>query len=420
MNGEVLLQEIERIHRERDVDKEVIFQGLESALASAFRKKFENSDIAIDRKTGEIRALSETGEPIPTETLGRIAAQTAKQVLIQKIREAERNVIYDEFEKYKGDIVHGIIQRYEGSNVILNLNKTEGFLPKREQVRDENYTLGARMRAYVLDVEKRGHKVLTLLSRTYPDFVRRLFELEIPEIAERTIEIKGLVREAGYRTKIAVASFDSKVDCVGACVGVRGSRIKNIIEELQGEKIDIIRWSDNTEEMIRNALKPAEISEIKLDWEHFKASVYVETEQLSLAIGKRGQNVRLAAKLCGWDIDIISIPQKGEPPQVFHASSELSAEKREQMAKDPLAHLFKTSSEEESSQDKEKKIDQDHEENNHEKTLLSSDLLKTNNKDEDEDEDDYEDEDEDEDEDDYEDEDEDEDDYDDEDEDEDE
>jgi N utilization substance protein A len=317
MNGEVLLQEIERIHRERDVDKEVIFQGLESALASAFRKKFENSDIAIDRKTGEIRALSETGEPIPTETLGRIAAQTAKQVLIQKIREAERNVIYDEFEKYKGDIVHGIIQRYEGSNVILNLNKTEGFLPKREQVRDENYTLGARMRAYVLDVEKRGHKVLTLLSRTYPDFVRRLFELEIPEIAERTIEIKGLVREAGYRTKIAVASFDSKVDCVGACVGVRGSRIKNIIEELQGEKIDIIRWSDNTEEMIRNALKPAEISEIKLDWEHFKASVYVETEQLSLAIGKRGQNVRLAAKLCGWDIDIISIPKKENPLRSF-------------------------------------------------------------------------------------------------------
>lgn len=354
MDGADLLQVIERIHRERDVDKESIFQSIEQALASALRKSDtpEKSAFKIDRQTGEIKTINEDGEEvsehISPNSLGRIAAQTAKQVLIQKIREAERNVIFEEFEKNKDDIVHGVIQRYEGSSIIINLSKTDGILPKKEQVRDETYTLGTPIRAYVLNVEKRGHKVIILLSRTHPNFIRRLFEREVPEIADRTIEIKSLVREAGYRTKIAVASFDSKVDCVGACVGVRGSRIKNIIDELQGEKIDIIRWSENAEEMIRNSLKPAEIREIKLDWERRSASVYVEKDQLSLAIGKRGQNVRLAARLCGWDIDIISIPQSGEEPQVFHASSERSQEERERFQQNPLDKIFRDSYPEES------------------------------------------------------------------------
>lgn len=347
MDGADLLQVVEKIHRERDVDKESIFQSIEQALASALRKAENVSDksaFKIDRKTGQIKAVNESGEelpdPISPVSLGRIAAQTAKQVLIQKIREAERNVIYEEFERHKHNIVHGTVHRYDGNNVILSLSKTEGLLPKKEQVRDETYTLGSHLRAYVVNVEKRGHKVLILLSRTHPDFIRKLFELEVPEISDRTIEIKSLVREPGYRTKMAVASFDSKVDCVGACVGVRGSRIKNIIEELQGEKIDIIRWSENAEDLLKNALKPAEIQEIKLDWEQRKASVYVATDQLSLAIGKRGQNVRLAARLCGWDIDVISIPQSGEAPQIFHASSERTAEEKQRLAANPLDSLF--------------------------------------------------------------------------------
>ncbi len=347
MDGADLLQVVEKIHRERDVDKESIFQSIEQALASALRKADNISDrsaFKIDRKTGQIKAVNENGEelpdPISPDSLGRIAAQTAKQVLIQKIREAERNVIFEEFERHKHHIVHGTVHRYEGNNVILSLSKTEGLLPKKEQVRDETYTLGSHLRAYILNVEKRGHKVLILLSRTHPDFIRRLFELEVPEIADRIIEIKNLVREPGYRTKMAVASFDAKVDCVGACVGVRGSRIKNIIEELQGEKIDIIRWSENAEDLLRNALKPAEIQEIKLDLEQRKAAVYVLTDQLSLAIGKRGQNVRLAARLCGWDIDIISISQSGEAPQIFHASSERTPEEKQRLTTNPLDSLF--------------------------------------------------------------------------------
>ncbi|MCI0340635.1 MAG: transcription termination factor NusA, partial [Planctomycetales bacterium] len=307
MNGE-LLRLIDAIHRDKDIDRELIFQGLESALTMAARKRLGTNEavvIEIDRDTGDILAQGEARD-IDLGFLGRIAAQTAKQVILQKIREAERDVIYAEYEGKKHDLAAGTVSRFEGPNVLVNLGKTEGILPRREQVPDEIYNVGDRVRCYVLDVKKVGQRVKIILSRAHPDFIRRLFELEVPEVAEKIIEIKGLVREAGYRTKIAVASIDSRVDCVGACVGVRGSRIRTVIEELGGEKIDIIRWSDSSEVLLMHALKPATINQIVLDERVGKARVIVEEDQLSLAIGRRGQNVRLASRLSGWEIDIMS------------------------------------------------------------------------------------------------------------------
>ncbi|MHC5020403.1 MAG: transcription termination factor NusA [Planctomycetota bacterium] len=306
MNGE-LLRLIDAIHRDKDIDREVIFQGIESALTTAAKKRLGTDEILveIDRDSGSIIAHGAAGDLEPG-VLGRIAAQTAKQVILQKIREAERDVIYSDYETKKHDLVTGTIARFEGPNVIIQLGKTEGILPKREQVPDEIYNVGDRLRCYVLDVKKVGQRVRIILSRAHPDFIRRLFELEVPELAEHIIEIKALVRESGYRTKIAVASIDQRVDCVGACVGVRGSRIRTIIDELNGEKIDIIRWSESAEVLLMHALKPAHINQIVLDEVVGKARVIVEEDQLSLAIGRRGQNVRLASRLTGWEIDILS------------------------------------------------------------------------------------------------------------------
>jgi N utilization substance protein A len=247
--------------------------------------------------------------------LGRIAAQTAKQVIIQRIREAERDVIFDDYVKHLHSIVTGTVQRFEGGTIIVNLGKTEAILPKTEQVRGEDYRVGDRIRSYVLDLKKAGQKVKIILSRSHPEFVRKLFELEVPEMAEGLIEVKALVREAGYKTKMAVLSKDAKIDAIGACVGVRGTRIKNVLDELKGEKVDVIRWSDNTEELIANALKPAQVNYITLDSENMRAKVVVDDDQLSLAIGRRGQNVRLAAKLGKWDISILteSETKEGKP-----------------------------------------------------------------------------------------------------------
>jgi N utilization substance protein A len=308
MDKESLLRLVDSLHRDKEIAKDVVFQGIEAALTTAARKHFKSQEavsIQIDRNTGEILA-KEGDRTIDPSELGRITAQTAKQVIIQKIREAERDVIYEDFVSRKGAIVSGTVQRFEGSTIIVNLGKTEGILHKSEQIADEHYNTNELVRAIVLDVKKIGTRVRILLSRTHPDFVRRLFELEVPEIAENTIEIKALAREPGHRTKIAVASSDPNVDCVGACVGVRGSRIKNIVDELNGEKIDIIRWSDEPEVLLPNALKPAEVSGIILSAENQVATIVVPNDQLSLAIGKRGQNVRLASRLTGWDIDIIT------------------------------------------------------------------------------------------------------------------
>jgi N utilization substance protein A len=307
MNGE-LLRIIDSIHRDKDISLDILFGALEDAMASALRKRMsaeEEISVAIDRETGEI-TVEGADEPVDPANLGRIAAQTAKQVIIQKIREAERDVILRDYEARLYDIVNGTVQRVEGGHVIINLGKTEGILPRREQIRDERYRVGERVRCYVLDVKKAGSNVRIILSRSHPELIKKLFELEVPEITERIIEIRALAREPGYRTKIAVTSVDLKVDAVGACVGVRGTRIKNIVSELSGERIDIVRWSDQPDIFIANALNPAEVEAISLNPRARLARVIVAEDQLSRAIGALGQNVRLASKLTEWDIDVMS------------------------------------------------------------------------------------------------------------------
>jgi N utilization substance protein A len=277
-------------------------------MESASRKAFgqdEEVSVKIDRVTGDIQA-SCAGQQIDMKDLGRIAAQTAKQVMIQKIREAERGSIYEEFAERKGQLITGTVLRYEAGGLVINLGRTEGFLPRSEQIPGETHHPGERIRTLITEVREAPHQVKIILSRSHPDLIRRLFELEVPEVAERVIEIRALAREAGYRTKVAVTSIDSRVDAVGACVGVRGSRIKTIVDELGGEKIDIVRWNESSQILIANALRPAEISEMALCFELGRVTVVVNEDQLSLAIGKRGQNVRLAARLTGWDIDILT------------------------------------------------------------------------------------------------------------------
>ncbi len=309
MNQE-LLRIVDNIARDKNIDKESIFADLEEAMVSAVRKHFGDteSDIAvqIDRGSGKVTAFKD-GQAIDIRTLGRIPAQTAKQVMIQKIRADERESIFSEFAQRKGQLVSGAVVRYEGGTLIVNLDhSTEAYMPKGEQIMGQTHRPGERIRCLILDVKETASQVKIILSRTHPDFIRRLFESEVPEIAEGIIEIRALAREAGYRSKVAVTSFDDKVDPVGACVGVRGSRIKNIVDELGGEKIDIVRWNESSQVLVANALMPAKVSEIALCFELGRATVVVEEDQLSLAIGKHGQNVRLAARLTGWDIDILT------------------------------------------------------------------------------------------------------------------
>lgn len=326
MNPETL-RIIDSIARDRNIDREVLIQDIEQAMMSAARKHFGSLDTEefyckMDRISGEIRLWrklpavydEETGDLIAEEEeyevdlveLGRIPAQTAKQVMIQRFREDERASIFEEFSKRLGELVSGAAQRYEGGALIVQIDRAEGFMPRSEQIPGEHFQPGDRVRCMILDVKDLGSQVKIVLSRANPDFIRRLFEVEVPEVTERIIEIKAMSREPGFRTKLAVASIDSKVDAVGACVGVRGSRIKNIVDELGGEKIDIVRWNESSQILIQNALKPAEVTDVSLCFELGRATVIVAEDQLSLAIGKRGQNVRLAARLTGWDIDILT------------------------------------------------------------------------------------------------------------------
>jgi N utilization substance protein A len=307
LNGD-LLRLVDSIHRDKDIDKELIFDALEDALLSAARKQYgPKADMAVfvDRESGQIQAF-DGNEEVDATHLGRIAAQSAKQVIIQRIRDAEQDSLFREYEGRVGQIVSGTVQRREGPNIIVNLGRAEGILPRSEQSSEEDYRIGDRIRCLLFEVRREGTRVRIVLSRAHPDLIRRLFELEVPEISERVIEIMAVAREPGHRAKVAVASADSKVDCVGACVGVRGSRIKNIVAELSDEKIDIVRWSDARDILIGNSLKPAEIREVVVVNEMNRARVTVPEEELSLAIGKRGRNVRLAAKLCDVDIDILS------------------------------------------------------------------------------------------------------------------
>lgn len=309
MNASEVLRIVDAIHRDKNIDKEIVFQAIESALVSA-SKKYHGEEaeiiIHIDRETGQISGTVD-GQPVDhEEAVGRIGAQTAKQVIIQKIREAERDALHDEYEEMLGEMVGGVVQKNEGGATIVSLGNVDAILPRSEQIPGESHDVNERIRATVFDVRKQGSRVKVILSRARPQLVQRLFEQEIPEIAEGVITIEALSREPGYRSKVAVVSNDQRVDCVGACVGVRGNRIKNIVDELAGERIDIVRYSDDMQVLIPNALQPAEVDEVILCKMMGRAIVLVREDQLSLAIGRRGQNVRLGSKLCKWDIEIMT------------------------------------------------------------------------------------------------------------------
>src|SRR6266550_333668 len=300
MANQELMRIVDGIARDKNIEREQVYVDIEQAVASGLRKQFNTEDtsefaVQVDRTNGDI-TVDRQGETLPLSVMGRIGAQTVKQVMIQLIRQDERGSIYEEYKDRVGTIVTGTIARFEGSTMIVSLGRVEGIMPRSEQIPGEQHDPGERVQGMIL-------------SRSHPEMIKRLFEREVPEVGDRTIELKALAREPGHRTKIAVSSIDSKVDAVGACVGVRGSRIKNIVEELGGEKIDIVRWNESSQILIGNALKPAEVAEVALCFELGRATVVVNEDQLSLAIGKRGQNVRLAARLTGWDIDILTPPE---------------------------------------------------------------------------------------------------------------
>ena len=307
MNASEVLRIVDSMHRDKNIEKEMVFVAIESAMLTAARKHFgDEADIEfmIDRETGEIFGRIGQEELDHEEVIGRIGAQTAKQVIIQKIREAERDALIIEFNDLLNDVVTGAVHRNEGRVTTVTLGPVEAILPRSEQIAGESHQPNERIRALVTEVKAQGSRVKVVLSRTRPTFVQRLFESEIPEIADGVITINAISREAGYRSKVAVSSIDSRVDCVGACVGVRGNRIKVIIDELAGERIDIVRYDDDPQVMIPNSLQPAEVDEVILCEQIGRAIVLVRDDQLSLAIGKRGQNVRLGSRLCGWDIEI--------------------------------------------------------------------------------------------------------------------
>lgn len=308
MNPQDILRYVDSLHREKNIDKELVFSAIESALQTAAKRQYgEEADIQVllDRTNGKMKAILE-GEELGEDQIGRIGAQTAKQVIIQKVKEAERDSLMLEYREQIGDIVTGIIGRADGGVATVNLGNVEAILPRSEQIPGEQLHAGERVRAVVFEVRATGNRVRVVLSRTRPQLVQRLFEQEIPEIGEEIISIKSISREPGYRSKVAVDSVDSQVDPIAVCVGYRGSRIKAVREELAGEHIDVVRYSEDPEILIPNALQPAEVEQVLLCDMIGRAIVLVQEDQLSLAIGRRGQNVRLGSKLCGWDIEIMT------------------------------------------------------------------------------------------------------------------
>ncbi len=337
MNSD-LIAVFEYLEKDKGISREALIDAIESSLLSASKKSIgpaRDLKVSVDPKTGDIRAFctllvveklsdrygeieleearrlrpkAKLGDEIEKEVtpknFGRIAAQTAKQVVIQKIREAEKQVIFEVFQDRVGDLANGVVRRIEKGQVYVDLGKAEGAMPPREQPPHEEYRLGMRLRAYILDVQEWQKGSIILLSRTHPNFVRKLFEVEVPEIADGVVTIKAIAREPGYRTKLAVWSGNSKVDSVGSCVGLRGSRVKSVVRELNGEKIDIVRWSEDPVEFINNSLSPAKLKQVTINPEKNEAEVVVDEDQLSLAIGRKGQNVRLSSRLTGWKIDI--------------------------------------------------------------------------------------------------------------------
>src|SRR5438128_1996673 len=380
MNAEIAAM-LDYMERERGIKRDTLLDALSTALLSASKKSVgaaRDLRIDIDPKTCDIRALAnlvvvddvknpqdeialgkarrikpdgKVGHNVEMEVtprnFGRIAAQTAKQAMMQRIRQVEKEMIYEEFKDRAGEIVSGTVRRFDRSDVILDLGKFEAIMPQRERVVVEDYNVGDRLRAYVVAVENgiRGPEII--VSRSHPNFVRRLFELEVSEIADGTVEIRGIAREAGYRTKIAVWSANEKVDPVGACVGMRGSRVKNIVRELNNEKVDIIRWSSDPKEYILEALKPAKVKKLVFDTEKKSVQISLNEDQLSLAIGKKGQNARLTSRLTGWEINIdkdtsatTAVEQKvAQAAQTLSAALPISEEQAVTLVKSGFTNL---------------------------------------------------------------------------------
>jgi transcription termination/antitermination protein NusA len=363
MNSELLTM-LDLLERERGIKREILVDAISTAILAASKKSFTSGTrelrIEIDPSTGRIGAIAKLiardivrephdeislakartvkpdaadGDEVEIEVtprdFGRIAAQAARQAINQRLRQVEREMIYDEFKDRAGEIVTGTVRRFERSDVILDLGKFEGVMPSRERVLTEDYNVGDRLRAYVVAVESGSRGPEIILSRSHPNFVRRLFELEVSEIADRTVELKVIAREAGFRTKVAVHSEDTKVDPVGACVGMRGARVKNIVRELNNEKVDIIRWDPDVLKFVTAALKPARIQSITLDEERRAIRILVPRDDLSIAIGRRGQNARLTSKMTGWDVDIEE--DKREEEAVKEAAAEAAHSMAEQL-----------------------------------------------------------------------------------------
>ena len=362
------LSALKQIERERNIPMNMLLQAIEDALVAAYKRNFgpnQNVIIEIDRNTGELHiwqrklVVPEVEEPglemsieeaqqyspeadigmeldieVPNDTFGRIAAQTAKQVIVQRIREAEREIVYGEYAKREGELISGTVQRYEHRSLLVDLGRAEGVIPPNEQAHNEWFRHGDRVKAYVLEVKTTARGPQVMLSRSQPGFLVRLFELEVPEIRQGIIQVKAVVREAGYRSKIAFKSLDNAVDPVGACVGPKGSRVQAVVDELKGEKIDVIPWSDDPHTFVANSLQPARVSRVTLYDDQKSAVVVVPDSQLSLAIGKEGQNARLAARLTGWKIDIKSETQAREMSEVEAKQREEREKARVQAAKE--------------------------------------------------------------------------------------
>lgn len=362
------IQAVEDLEREKSISKDLLIEAIESALVSAYKKNYgtsQNVRVNIDRETGDIDVfmrkdiVEEVADPfvevdvaeakeidpayevgdimeyqVTPMDFGRIAAQTAKQVVVQRIRETERGMIYDDYINRQTEVVTGVIQRISNDKVFINMGRAEGILNVNEQIPGEKYRVNQRLKVYVMDVKKTTKGPQVFLSRTHPGLVKRLFELEVPEIQDGIVEIKSISREAGSRTKIAVCTYDENVDPVGACVGTRGNRVQAVVEELSGEKIDIITWSEEPGKLISSALSPAKVEMVLIDEEDKAATVVVPDFQLSLAIGKEGQNVRLAAKLCGWKIDIKSHSQYYPPDAAETVPEEALQDDPEEEQKD--------------------------------------------------------------------------------------
>ena len=345
-NGQEFLETLRELSRERSIDEEILFEAIEQALITAYKRNFgsaQNVRVTLSRDTGHyhvyalktvvedtddeiteislaqartIRPEYEVGDVIEIEVtpanFGRVAAQTAKQVVVQRIREAERGMIYEEFQSRESDILTGLVQRVENRNVFIDLGKTEAVLTPAEQIPTETYSHGDRIKAFIVEVKKTNKGPQVVVSRTHPGLLKRLFELEVPEIQEGIVEIKSVAREPGNRSKIAVWSKDESVDPVGSCVGYRGMRVQAIVDELGSEKIDIVKWSEDPAKFIANALSPSKVVSVAFNEAEKVSRVVVPDYQLSLAIGKEGQNARLAAKLTGWKIDIKSESQAAD------------------------------------------------------------------------------------------------------------